>query len=160
MSFPTELILGLVGTLTGILGLFFHILKYRREKPRLEGGLDYCSHSYEEDAIKFKPIVDVRNIGSSPSTIFKTELWAQLIALNPKDSGEEQIGVGGVDYKGIVRVEPNDTVELQPVIELPLLETFKPNQERIEFVLIIYHTLGDFVVDGVSKLTEIDQVPK
>lgn len=154
MPFPTELIFGLVGTLTGIASLSLYILKYRKEKPRFECDFDSCSHSYKEDVLRFQPILNVRNMGNSPSTIFKVELWAQLTTLNPKDSREEQIGVGGVDYKRIIRLKANDTFELKPVIEFPRLEEFKPNQEMIEFALIIYHTLGDFYIDGVSELAK------
>jgi hypothetical protein len=140
-----ELFLGIIGTLTGIGSLMLHFLKYRKERPKVKVELEDCCHSCEEDMIKFRPIVTIRNMGDRPSTIFKMELWALLA---PKRLEPASVGM---DFPKNARLEINDTIELKPNIKMPLPFSLKKGNEEIEIALIIHHTLGETIVEGISR---------
>lgn len=148
---PIELVLGIVGTLTGIASLLIHFFSYQKEKPKVNVELEYCSHSYTENFLEFKPVLTVKNQGDRPSTIFRIEMWAMITTLDNYSKHGERPSSIGANYKKEVRLEVNDTVNLKPTITIPLPLILKPEKEEIEFELIIHHTLGEITRQGISE---------
>lgn len=77
------LVLGVIGTITGVCSLILHFLKYRRERPNLLVNILDCRHKVDED-------------GKS------TNLYIQYILRNKGDRGTKlnKIEAFATDFKG------------------------------------------------------------
>ena len=78
-------------------------------------------------------------------------MWVMITTLDEYLKNGERPSSIGVDYKKMVRLGVNDTVNLKPTIKIPLLSEFKLDQKKIEFMLSIYHNLGEIALLGISE---------
>jgi len=152
IAISLELILGIVGSVTGVMGatsLIIHILRYLKEKPKIEAELVDAKHYYsrrgENEKNYFLNLISetrVRNKGNRGTTIGKAVLNFVL--------GEEK---HRMTQDTNDRVGPNDMVKICPRLDFLSSYDKAPKQEEIPFQLIFYHAHGRIVLEGTSKIT-------
>ena len=150
IAISLELILGIIGSVTGVMGatsLIIHILRYLKEKPKIEVELVDASHYYQRRGENKKNYflcfileTHVRNKGDRGTTIGEAILDFTL--------GEEKHRMT-TDINE--RVDPNDMVKIWPRFDFLSSYDKEPIQGEIPFRLIFYHARGQEVLEGTSK---------
>ena len=141
-----ELILGLVGTVTGILGLIVHIIKFRRERPHLKVEVIECTHEFNQKwepgdwkAI-FHPSFRILNQGDRSTTVSKIEL---SFVINDKEFYTYQ------DHSKYYKpIDAHETVE----VTAPLyIYSQTDEQGSIQCRFTIHHTHGKQIIECTSE---------
>lgn len=80
--FTIELVLGIIGTLTGIMALILHFIRLQREKPRLKVMVNRCKHytpsSMKDKVSKLRVEFQIHNIGDRGTQLSKLELSFEM----------------------------------------------------------------------------------
>ena len=158
----TELVLGIIGTVTGILGLIIHYTRLRKEKPNLETEITYCLHLFHMDNLhpnlRFKVWFRINNKGDRGTTIHEVDLLSE--------PGGHECPTKGILFHlvgterlsiGRIRVEANETTEFV-VYFIESEEWMRPyatkekSIESIDCKFIIHHTYGKEDVIGSSRI--------
>ena len=145
-----ELILGIIGTVTGILALVIHIIKLSREKPHLQVELIDCHHLFNPEKepstrwiMYFFPHFRIANLGDRSTTVSNIEV---LFKINDKEYSTPK----GANYLSPTRIDAHDTVDIQPQI-YSYDETIK-EQKLIDAVFTIHHTHGKEKIKCTSEM--------
>lgn len=143
-----NLVLGIIGTVTGILALSAHFWRLKRESPRLKTEVLKCEHDFEEDKKRLS-------------------FWADLQIRNLGDRGTDMLGIDLAFEDD--KQEYNLKLDCQqPVFEDDLIMWIRPHEtmkkfqtafttydgdvkEQIGCTLTIYHTHGAEKVKAVSE---------
>jgi hypothetical protein len=149
-------ILGIIGTITGIIALFISYWTFRAERPRLTAKMLECKHSYSmidgKKRVNFFTTLEISNRGDRGTTINEVEVTFEI------DGKKFSIKK---DYFRGQRVESkrrwinsHEIIEVEPDFskEIEMAETTK-----IDCTFNIYHTHGRVKTKFVS---EIYHVPK
>lgn len=114
MAISLELILGIIGSVTGLLGatsLFIQILKYSKERPRIEAKLLKSKHYYEKAGesttnywLVFLIDILVKNKGDRATTVAYATLDFKIGRKESRITSQQVAR----------RVESNDMVEIRP----------------------------------------------
>lgn len=145
----TNMILGIIGTITGTIALIISYLIYRKEKPNLKLEISKCKHSYT----------------TSTSQVITINFWASFHVHNLGDRGTRinDVGLSFVtdekDYQfkkresmdpreNDVRIEAHDTVNFSADF-WGIFES--EEKEKIDCVFTIYHTHGTMDVQFTSE---------
>jgi len=158
MAISLELFLGILGTVTGLMGaasLFIHILRYFREKPKIEAELQEAKHHYssrgENEKNYFLTFITdslVRNTGDRGTTIGYAELSFSI--------GKQQHTLSErsvlLQANRQARLGPNDMATLRVSFQLLSSYDVHPEQKEIPFELTLYHTHGETKLHGVSNI--------
>ena len=142
------LILGVIGTITGIFSLLIHFIKLRREKPRLRIKLVECFHNYNPDPkqrwiVLFSPHFRIYNPGDRGTTVSKAELLFKI-------DNRKYTALAEGRLLGSNRIKAHDTVDMKSEI-YSFDETIK-EQKKIECIFILHHTHGKETIEGVSEM--------
>jgi len=158
IAISLELILGIIGSVTGLMGatsLIIYILRYLKEKPKIEVELIDSKHYYQRRGEKeknyflgFSVESLVRNTGDRGTTIGYAELDFTVAKQHHKIS-ESQIFLHG---ELPARVDPNDLVIIGLSFDFPSSYEVYPKQEEISFALTLHHAHGKIVLHGTSKM--------
>jgi len=134
-----NLVLGIIGTITGIVALSVHFLRLRRENPRLKIEVLKCEHDFEEEkkTLSFWAELQIRNLGDRGTDILGVDLTFE------DDEQEHNLRMEhhGELYEDDLKrwIHPHQTIEKS-------LTTFTKYEgdikERINCTLTIYHTHG------------------
>jgi len=142
-----ELILGIVGTLTGILGLVIHLTRIMRERPQLKVEIVRCQHhvaTYKTggQSKKVGTLIEVEmrvhNRGDWDTTLNDAQ-----ILIKDYRSGKEKLKTGGIEVPG------HTTRVLEHSFSVPGIEI---SDSSADCVFILYHTHGKQRVTAVSNL--------
>lgn len=143
------LILGLVGSATGVASLIVHALKFRKERPNIVAELVDAKHFYRrrdegEEIYQLGFLLDTQviNKGDRGTTIGKAILHFTI--------GEKRHHITAIDFEE--RLEPNDMTTVRPHFVFDSSYDEAPEQEEIPFKLILGHTDKKIVLHGKSKL--------
>ena len=154
----SELILGIIGTITGIIGtitglysLYLTRKRMQREEPHLGIRFIECFHTYSKPAITdwllyFRPRIRIDNTGDRGTTVSKVEI---MFKLNNKEFTE--IVEGGFLQNN--KIDAHSTVDLNPLIysyDETILEFQK--QDKIECTFELFHTHGKVTIEGTSEM--------
>jgi hypothetical protein len=145
------LVLGIVGTITGIIALFISFWTARKENPRLRGKVLTCEHWYPVSEKNVKmisvfPTLEIRNIGDRGTTINDVDLsfW---------NSGKKyqfrKLYFRGEQAQSQRRwIEAHQLVVLEPDFS----EAFDGTEEKqIECQFRVFHTHGAIKAEGKSE---------
>jgi len=131
------------------------ILKYWKEKPKIEAELIDAKHYYqvlqydEKDyVLMFQIRTQVKNKGDRATTIGKATLEFTIGNHDHKITQTHIVLSDGSK----ARVDPNDMVTVQPNLEHYSSYDKEPKQEEIPFKLTLIHTHRKEKLEGTSKL--------
>ena len=155
MEISPELILGIVGSVTGISSLLIEFKKYLRDRPRIQAEIVNATHQYSHTEITaqltFKVQVRIRNKGDKGITIgeviFEAKTERGFLRLS-----EEPSNILGDERGQPLRVSPNDDIpaDFEFVHFWTKLSDKFPTKDEIPFVLILSHARGETRVKGTS----------
>jgi len=160
MEVSPELILGIFGSVTGLLGaasFFIYVLKYLKEKPKIEAEITDVYHYYHPNQrnekkyfLQFSINIRVRNKGDRGTTIGDSVFYFTV--------GKQQFQLTedpvSLLTSSKARIEPNDLEKIYLNLSYPTSYDKLPKQEQIPFKLIMHHTHGDIELQGTSKISE------
>jgi hypothetical protein len=149
-------ILGIIGTITGIIALFISYWTFRAERPRLTAKVLECKHSYSmvegKKRINFFTTLEISNRGDRGTTINEVEVNFEI---EGKKYSIKKDYFRGQKVESKRRwINPHEIIEVEPDFskEFGMAETTKINS-----TFNIYHTHGSLKTKSVS---EIYHVPK
>jgi len=146
-----NLVLGIIGTVTGIMALFIHVWRIRKESPRLETKVLKCEHDFTVSKSQIKTLsfwatFQIKNLGDRGTSINDMDIIFE-------DNGKEyrfkkQYFRGPREASQRRWINAHDTMD----IEADFYETYEGNdKEQIDCIFTIYHTHGATKVKTVSK---------
>ncbi len=145
------LVLGIIGTVTGIVSLSLHYWRLRKESPRLETKVLKCEHNLRVSKSQIKTIsfwagFQIKNLGDRGTSV-------NDINLSFEDDGKKY-QLKKRYYRGTFLenerrwINAHDTID----IEADFYNTFENNdKEQIDCTFTIYHTHGAEKVKTVSQ---------
>jgi hypothetical protein len=145
------LVLGIVGTITGIIALCISFWTVRRESPRLKGRVLSCTHSYSDSEknvkmISFSLLLEIRNLGDRGTTI-------KDVVLSFWNSGQKYQS-RMINFERLLDRSHSRWIEAHELVEVGLYaqERFDGTEERqIECQFQVFHTHGAIKVEGKSE---------
>jgi hypothetical protein len=148
---PIGLVLGIIGTVTGIFALFISYWTYRKAKPHLKLKVTKCVHEFmfsrsQVKHITFWSFFQIRNLGDRGTRIREVELTFKIgtkkYTLRKYEPREK------LEHEQTIWVEAHDTALVGAYFTTP----FDSNEEeRIECTFITYHTHGVNRINAVSN---------
>jgi hypothetical protein len=169
MSLPSwvtpELILGIVGSATGISSLLLSLKKYSKEKPQVTAEVVDATHRYRESRARNTRtvILDVdvciKNKGDKGITIGEAKMKV-LLGKALLDLSQEPTATFGsisfpVDEDLSVRIEPHDILTTTLSFSYESSLTKLPVEKEILFTLFLPHAHGEIKgLIGMSRLEE------
>ena len=146
-----NLVLGIVGTVTGIMALFIHFWRLRRERPRLETKVLQCKHDFTVSKSQIKTIsfwagFQIKNLGDRGTSINDIDL---TFMDNGKEYRFKKQYFRGLRKESERRwLNAHDTID----IEADFYDTFEGNdKEQIDCTFTIYHTHGSQTAKTISQ---------
>ncbi len=145
----TDLVLGIVGTVTGVLSLLIHLIRLRREKPNLALEPLRCMHRLSKNkaggaSVNIGTLIEmelrVNNRGDWDTTVNDVQL-----AYSDYSSAREKLKAGGVE------VPKHGTKTLVHSFFIPGKEI---NEPTIDCKLTLYHTQGAQTFHIVSNIRQ------
>jgi len=160
MEVSPELILGIFGSITGLLGatgFIIQVLKYLKEKPKIEAEIMDVNHHYVSNQrnekkyfLQFWISIRVRNKGDRGTTIGDSVFYFTV----GKQQFKETIDLAMPLTGSKARIEPNDLEIIYLNLSHPTSYDKLPKQEKIPFKLVMHHSHGDIELQGTSKISE------
>jgi len=143
-----SLVLGIIGTVTGIVALSLHYWKLRRETPRLKTEVLRCEHDFEEEkkTLSFWADLQIRNLGDRGTDILGIDLAFEDDEQKHNLKLEYQSPVFEDDL--IKWIRPHETIEKSQTAFTIYEGDVK---EQIDCTFTIYHTHGAEKVEAVSE---------
>ncbi len=147
----TNLVLGIIGTITGSIAIFIHFWRLRKESPRLETKVLKCEHDFTFSKSQIKTIsfwagFQIKNLGDRGTSVNDIELSFE--------DDEKKYQLKKWYYRGTVEkserrwINAHETID----IEADFFNTFEgTDKEQIDCTFNIYHTHGAKKVKTVSK---------
>ena len=132
-----NLVLGLIGTITGIMALFIHFWKLRKENPRIKAKVLQCEHDFEpkRNQMSFWTKFQIRNLGDRGTSINDVEL---VFMSNAQEYRLKRQYFRGRREKSQRRwINPHETIDL----EADFYDEYRGEvRDRINCTFILYHT--------------------
>jgi len=167
MSLPSwltpELILGIIGSVTGVSALLLDLMRYLKEKPKIEAEVVDATHSFfdlpdkNSRTLSFDVEVRIKNKGDKGITIgeAKTEITVgkELHVLSQKPKMISPYMPHEEDMA--LRVEPHDLVTTTLTFYYDASIDKLPKQEEMPFKLFLPHAHG--VIKGLRGISKITQ---
>jgi len=155
-EFPTfNLVLGIIGTITGVIALLVSYWTYRNAKPRLEVTAKRAEHVIDKrfpKKIGFTFIFTIKNRGDRGTTLNEIEMSYKDNGKTHSQKQEIEEGdmmmVGGVHK---VNLNPHETIDKLILFDDDSIE--EPPKATMDFSFILYHTHGAYRFNLTSKLT-------
>jgi hypothetical protein len=159
LSFSVELVIGIIGIITAILSLIVHLIRLRKERPRLEVEAIYGEHwFFNVDKDREKPIFRlnagfrVKNLGDRGTTLHKAQL--SFMIDNKQYSVQQDLFeiFPGPKFETTVWINAHEITEIG--IFFAHLEGETITQESIVCTFTLFHTHGKKKVQGISKMNK------
>jgi hypothetical protein len=146
-----NLVLGIIGTVTGVIGLFVSYWIYRREKPSLEIKVLKCEHDFtvskeQVKSISFWTDFLIKNKGDRGTTMIDMEL-AFEVAGQQYELKKQYYRDRYVNEKRIW-ISPHETLDLSTGFWGAFTGS---DEEQIDCTFTIYHTHGAERMRAVSQ---------
>jgi len=144
-----DLILGLIGTITGVISLVIHVLKWRRERPDIEISDELMMLQYLDDEFISNLDFKINNIGERDTTIYRInvifgpvvevfEELRHLKAYSSLDNPTNRKDTLSFNFTKVVEYEVDGPVEYFT--------------EREELTIVILHTHGIYTKEYLVPL--------
>jgi hypothetical protein len=146
-SSAVNLVLGIIGTITGIIGLFIHFWRFRRENPRIEVKALGCEHSIESERsqISFWATFQMKNLGDRGTSINDVDL---VFVSDNKEHLLKKILFRPMEYSQRRWIDPHETIDLGA----DYLGKYEGEvKEKINCTFLIYHTHGRKKIRALSQ---------
>jgi len=147
-----NLVLGIIGTVTGSIAVIIHIWRLRKENPRLEMKVLKCEHDYAVSTtssaitISFWTDFMIRNVGDRGTSINDMDLDFQ--ENGQKYHLKKQHFWAGQAGGERIWISPHETLDLST----NFYQTFQGKEkETIDCHFIVYHTHGAENIKAVSQ---------
>jgi hypothetical protein len=134
----------------GATSLFIQILKYLKERPRIEAKLLESKHYYQKNGESTTNywlgfLIDslVKNKGDRATTVAYATLDFKIGRKEYRITSQQQVPR---------RIESNDMVEIRPSLSFRSSYNVLEKQEKIPFKLILFHTHGEIRLEGISDI--------
>lgn len=150
-----NLILGIVGTGTGIIALVIHFFRLRSERPRLKVDIISCSHQFgttkngSTEKIYIDPNFKVRNVGDRGTNV--SEMHVSFRIAGREYSGKDAVYfhvANGREFSERKWIEAHATVEVSPRFEIPY---DGPIEDSIDCRFALHHTHDKLTISGTSS---------
>lgn len=146
-----DLILGLVGTITGVVSLLIHVLKWRKERPVVEISDELMTLQYLDDEFISNLDFKINNIGDRDTTIYRinilfgpaVEVFEELRHLKAHSSIDNP-----------TNSEDTLSFNFTKVVEYEEHEPVEYFTEREELIIVILHTHGIYTKEYLVPLKE------
>jgi hypothetical protein len=149
----TNLVLGIVGTITGSIAIIIHYWRLRRENPRLEISVLSCEHSFTISKSNVKTVsfwveFQAKNLGDRGTTLNDVGLNSDKLGKGQFRKQYWRLGEQYVpdDKMWINAHETRDIGADFVAIEFP-----SEDKEQIDCIFTIYHTHGAKTVQCISN---------
>lgn len=159
MSFPVEMAIGIIGIITGILGLIVHLIRLRREKACLEVEAIYGEHwLFPADKDRERPVFrldagfKVKNLGDRGTSIHKAQV---SFTVNGKQYSMQQEmfeTFPGPEFKTYVWIKAHEIMEIKIYFVQLMGEII--TQESILCTFTLFQTHGKKTVQGISTMNK------
>ena len=150
-------ILGIIGTITGIIALFISYWTFRAERPRLTAKVLECHHSYTmvegKKRINFFATLEISNRGDRGTTINEVEVNFEIEG--KKYSVKKDYFRGNKNDSKRRWIDPHEIIELEPDFYYAV-EMVETNKINCTFKLI--HTHGSLSAKYVSEIYSIPKI--
>lgn len=146
LSFAS-LVLGLIGTITGIIALFIHFWKLRKENPRIKVEVLKCEHDFEEkrNQVSFWAKFQIRNLGDRGTSINDVNL--AFVSDDQEHCLKKRYFRGRREHSQRRWINPHETIDL----EVDFYEKYQGQvKERINCTFSIFHTHRVETVEAIS----------
>jgi hypothetical protein len=155
-EFPTfNLVLGIIGTITGVVALLVSYWTYRNAKPRLKVTLKRAEHIIDKklpNSVGFTFVFTISNRGDRGTTLNEIEMSYTDNGKLHSQKKEIQHGYGTlINDVQKVNVNPHETIDRLILFDDDMIE--EPPKKTMDFSFILYHTHGAFKFKATSKLT-------
>jgi hypothetical protein len=137
-----NLVLGIIGTVTGSIAVIIHIWRLRKENPRLEAEAVKCEHDYTVSKSGIKTIsfwtdFMIKNIGDRGTSINDIDL--DFEEDGQKYHLKKQFFMWRPAEEKRIWISPHETLDLS----VSFYQTFQGKErETIDCHFIVYHTHG------------------
>ena len=146
-----NLVLGIVGTVTGIVALFISYWTYRKENPHLKVTVSKCEHDFTLSTSQIKSVTfwvafQIKNIGDRGTSINDISL---LFRSDGKEYDWKKKYFRGPTVDSEKRwIEAHDTLNIEADFYDPYEGT---DREQIDCTFTIYHTHSSEKIKTVSQ---------
>jgi len=150
-----NLILGIIGTGTGIIALLIHFFRLRWERPRLQGEIIECFHQFgtkndgSTPAIFVKPTFKLTNLGDRGTNI--SDIHISFTVGHKRYSSKETVYIHLLTFEEIKDrrwIEAHEIVQVKPVFEIAY---DGPLNDSIKCFFTLFHAHGKLTIKGNSK---------
>lgn len=146
-----NLVLGIIGTITGAIALFISYWTYRKENPRLEVSVPKCEHDFALSTSQIKTIsfwvtFQIKNLGDRGTSINDVDL-------SFKNDGK-QYRLRKKYFRGLAVESERKWINAHETmdVEADFYETYEGKQKaQIECTFSVYHTHGAKKVTIISR---------
>jgi hypothetical protein len=146
-----NLVLGIIGTITGAIALFISYWIYRKENPRLEMSVSKCEHDFtlstsQVKTISFWVTFQIKNLGDRGTSINDVGLFFR--------SNGNHYRLKKRYFRGLTVESERKWINAHETmdIEADFYETYEGNDKtQIECTFSVYHTHGAKKVTTVSQ---------
>lgn len=148
-------VLGIIGTITGIGALIIHLLRLRKENPRIKVKVLSCEHDFEpkRNQLSFWTKFQIRNLGDRGTSLNDMDLV--FISDNKRHLLKKQYFRGPVEASERKWINPRETMDL----EVDFWEEYRGEvEEKINCTFSIYHTQGKETTTTVSQKRKVTVV--
>ena len=106
-------VLGIIGTITGIGALIIHLLRLRKENPRIKVKVLSCEHDFEpkRNQLSFWTKFQIRNLGDRGTSLNDIDLV--FISDNKRHLLKKQYFRGPVEASERKWINPRETMDLE-----------------------------------------------
>ena len=145
-----SLVLGLVGTVTGIIALFIHFWRLRRENPRIKVKVLKCEHSFDitHHKIFFWAKFELRNLGDRGTSINDIDVSFKIDNEQHRLRKKYFRGTRPSEERQRLWINPHEIIDIAADYFEDYHNSFK---ETIDCTFIIYHTHSSEEVKAVSQ---------
>ena len=152
-----NLVLGIIGTVTGSLAVIIHIWKFIKENPRLKAEILKCEHDYAVSqsgvtTISFWTDFMIKNIGDRGTSII--DIGLDFEEDRQKYHLKKQFFLSHLTGEKRIWVSPHETLDLKASFYQSLQAK---EREVIECHFNIYHTHGVVNIKTVSSKRKREQ---
>ena len=142
-------LLGLIGTLTGVVAIVISILVYRKENPNLKINVINCQHKFMVSTSKIKTIdffaeFHINNVGDRGTRINDIELSFKV---GEKEYHMKKSGFWNRTSESIW-IEAHDNIDLDANF---YIKYESDEKDRLNCIFTIYHTHNPCKVKAVSE---------
>lgn len=152
-----NLVLGIIGTITGSIAIILHFWRLRKESPHLKIKVSECKHIFtetrkRETVISFEVDFHIKNLGDRGTSINDAELTLEEDGkkyLLKKQSFRVEDSVSREGWMGDRKwISPHETTDMTADF---WIRYEGEKREEIDCTLTIYHTHGAERVKAVSQ---------